>query len=257
MTPPIDLYFEQLSAAADRLQNTTFARFKTDLNRYLKTLAAHPLAARAITELESEADLQAWLDDLGDLFTADPPVFPDDARPEAAIRLGLMRRFAKDVEDATEFGIRLSNANDYETLIHAVNDTVFRPLTDDLPDLLLNDIHRLERDGALGENAAPIWITADTEHSSWRNILRVLDAMADALRSTPGAPDRAEGLAELAAGAGLIRSGRLRPLALKALLLTEDGPLRRSTSGSSASALGVEAVRLIENALTEVTDVRS
>ena len=159
MTPPIDLYFEQLSTAADRLRRTGFARLKTDLNRYLKALAAHPLAAHAVASLEREAELPAWLEALGDPFD-EPPTFPDETRKDIAIRLGLMRRFAEAPDEATDFGIRLSTANDYESLVDAVNETVFQPLMYDLPDLLLAEIQKLERDGTIPWGTASTAITA-------------------------------------------------------------------------------------------------
>lgn len=248
MTPPIDLYFAHLSTASDRLRRTGFARLKTDLKRYLKALSAHPLAAHAVAGLEREADLPAWLEGLDGPFD-DPPAFPDESRKDLAIRLALMRRFAEDPEEAAEFGIRLSTAHDYESLVDAVNETVFRPLTDDLPDLLLAEIQKLERNETEPSGTSSTAITTIPEQAPWAGALDALEVLIDALTPCPDSPDRTQVLAELAAAVGLVRSGRFRPHAVKAILLGADGPLRASWPGPSVRALALEAERLINAAL--------
>lgn len=248
MTPPIDLYFEHLSRAADRVRRTGFARLETDLKRYLKALAAHPLAALAVADLESESELQTWLEALSDPFD-DPPTFPDETRKDIAIRLGLMRRFAKDAEEATDFGIRLSMAHDYESLVDAVNETVFRPLMDDLPDLLLAEIQKLECNGKNPSGQVPTTITVIPAQAPWTAALDALGALIHALESCPDSPDRTQGLAELGAGVGLVRSGRFRPHVLDALLLSDDGPLRAYWPEPPIRALALEAERLTFAAL--------
>lgn len=256
MTPPVDLYFEQLQDAGERLRRTAYSRLKTDLNRYLKALAAHPLAARAIAELEDGADLQTWLDDLGDPFTGDPPDFPDDERRDAAIRLALARLFAKDIEEATNFGIRLSTANDYVTLIEAVTETVLHPLIDDLPELLLQAIQRLEQREAQGAGGVSATILTDPTHPRWAAILRILDTLTEALGATPGPLDQRQVRAEILAGTLLIRSGRVRPSAVSMLLTADDGPLQRTWPEPALAVLADQAVRLIETALETEAQVR-
>lgn len=249
MIPPVDLYFEQLQVAGERLRRTAYSHLKTDLNRYLKALADHPLAVQAVAELEDGADFQTWLGELGDPFTGDPPDFPDDARQDAAIRLALARLFAKDIEEATNFGIRLSTANDYVTLIEAVTETVLHPLIDDLPDLLLVAIQRLEHSEAQVAGGNSVTIPTNPDHPRWAAILRILDTLTEALEPMPEPLDQRQARAEILAGALLIRSGRVRPPAVRILLTADDGPLQRSWPEPAYAVLADQAVRLIETAL--------
>lgn len=249
MTPPVDLYFEHLQVAGDRLRRTGYSRFKTDLKRYLTVLASHPLAARAVDELEAGIDLESWLESLGDPFTADPPDFPDEPGRDAAVRLALARLFARDIEAATDFGIRLSTAHDYETLIGAVIETVLHPLIDDLPDLLLPAIQKLERGAAQAAGGVSASVPTNPHDPRWAAILHVLDTLSEVLEPAPNPVDRTGARAELLAGASLIRSGWIRPTALRALLTADDGALNRSWSEATHAALADKAVRLIDTAL--------
>lgn len=244
MTPPIDLYFEQLSTAANRVHRTRFARLETDLKRYLRALTAHPLAALAVAGLESESELETWMGALGDPFD-DPPTFPDETRKDIAIRLGLMRRFAQNAEEATDFGIRLSTAHDYESLVDAVNETVFRPLIDDLPDLLLTELQKLERNGQHPLRQVTTTVTVPPRQAPWTAALDALEALIHALENCPDSLDRTQGLAELEAGVGLVRSGRFRPHVLDVLLLSDNGPLRASWPEPLIRALALQAERMI------------